>query len=176
MFIDKAFNLETYTHSDTAKKLGIDNSKMTNEQLLQLEKLHSVLLDIQARLTNKFKKQVLININSAFRSQTLNDHFVKTIGASKKSQHMDGEAADTTASGITLEEYYQALRLIAKTKVIVFGQVMIEYGKHPEKESDDWVHVSLPKQGIMNDFRRAPLKKEDGAKVDGKREYIKDPL
>jgi len=176
MLLGKTFDLKAYTHSDTAKREKIDNAEMTDGQLVSLRKLHALFSEISARLSTKFNKQILISLNSAFRSKKLNDYFVKTIGASKTSQHMDGQAGDSTAIGISLEEYYQALRLLAKTGILVFGQVIIEYGKHPEKESDDWLHVSLPKPGIVNDFRRAPIKKEDGAAIDGKRVYIKDPL
>lgn len=176
MILGKTFDLKTFTYSRTAEEKGIDNTQMTDKQLEQLQKLHQLFVEIQQRLSVKFGKPIQINITSGFRSKSLNNYFVKTIGASKTSQHMDGEAGDSTAIGISLENYYQALRDLARNGVLKFGQVMIEYGRNPESENDDWLHVSLSKPGIENDFKRCPIKKADGAKTDGKRDYTKEPL
>lgn len=158
MKLNPIFDVKDFCYSDTAIRMKIDNTKMTGVQLTCLMDLHKLLLDIQIKLTDRFKKTVQININSAFRSKELNDYFIKTIGASKTSQHMDGQAADTTVTGITFDEYFQALKDFAKDGTFKFGQVIKEYGSHPEKSSDDWIHISLPTEKHINEF----MKKEPG--------------
>lgn len=162
MLLEKHFNFKTFTHSATADKYNIDNTQMDEIIIHNLTKLHAFLLDIQAGVSAKFKKLIPIRINSAYRCKELNEK----VGGSQTSQHTDGTAADTVAIGITLDEYYNALRELAKSGTIKFGQVIKEYGKNPETETDDWIHVSLPTRGKVNDF----MIKEQG------KPYRKDPL
>ena len=172
MILENKFNLATFTRSDTAAKLHIDNTQMTDEQFNQLQKLYQLLVEVQSRISTKFGKLIPLQINSAFRCKALN----KAVGGVLASQHCLGEAADTVAIGITREEYYQSLKMLAKTNIIVFGQVILEFGKHPEIENDDWIHISLPTKKHMNDFMRSPITQKDGARVEGKREYVKESL
>lgn len=172
MILEKSFNLKTFIHSATAEKFGIDNTQMTDEQLQNLQRLHEVLTHIQSRLSIKYAKPIQIKINSGFRSKLLNEK----VGGVSTSQHSKGEAADTVAIGISLEEYYQTLRQLAKEKILVFGQVILEFGKHPDSETDDWIHISTPTERLVNDFKRSPITKKDGAKVEGKREYVREPI
>lgn len=172
MILEKSFNLKTFTHSDTADRLGIDNTQITDEQLQNLQRLHKLFVHIQSRVSIKYAKPIQIKINSGFRSKLLNEK----VGGEPTSQHTKGEAADSVAIGISLEEYYQTLRQLAKEKVLVFGQVILEFGKHPESETDDWIHISTPTKRLINDFKRSPITKKDGAKVDGKREYVREPI
>ncbi|MFA5772888.1 MAG: D-Ala-D-Ala carboxypeptidase family metallohydrolase [Thermoplasmata archaeon] len=173
MILGKTFDLKTFTYSRTAEKRGIDNTQMTDRQLARLQELHKLFVEIQQRLSVKFGKPIQINFTSVFRSLALNNAIPNS---SKKSQHMDGEAADTTAIGISLENYYQALRDLARNGVLKFGQVIIEYDKRPDTEAGDWIHVSLPKPGILNDFKRSPITKKEGARVEGQRIYTSEPL
>jgi hypothetical protein len=152
MQLKQDFDVKDFVYSDTAIAKKIDNAEMTPEQLASLKELHGFLWQIQIELCKEFHTVVNIQINSAFRSQKLNDYFVRTIGASKTSQHMDGQAADTFCTGITLGQYYEALKRFAQSDKFVFGQVIEEFGAHPEKESDDWVHVSTSHGGHINQF------------------------
>jgi len=152
MKLEKIFNLTTFTYSETATRKGISNATMTNVQLCNLIALHQLLLDIQAALCLKFNTLVTINLNSAFRSVELNDYFVRTIGASKTSQHMSGQAADTFVTGITFDQYFDALKDFAKGGKFTFGQVIKEYGAHPDRSTDDWIHISLNTLSLKNDF------------------------
>lgn len=172
MILEETFNLKTFTYSRAAERLGIDNNEMTDEQLENGIKLHKLLVNIQEHLSIKFNKLIPIKINSGFRSAELN----KAVGGVSTSQHCKFQAADTVAVGISLEDYYQTLKQLAKEKIITFGQVILEYGKNTELELDDWIHISTPTGRLINDFKRSPIRKEDGAKMDGNRDYIKDPL
>jgi hypothetical protein len=160
MLLQETFYVSDYTYSATAEKLGIDNGKMTSEQLICLMDLQKMLWQLQGALTAKFKKEILLFLNSAFRSKILNDYFVKTIGASKTSQHMDGQASDLSVVGITLEQLFVALKEFAKEGIITFGQVILEYGTHLEKSTDDWCHVSTPTKTHKNQFETHEYGKE----------------
>ena len=170
MILGNTFNLKTFTYSDTAERFGIDNTQMTNEQIEDGIRLYELLIHISRRLSIQYAKPVLIQINSGFRSIELN----KKIGGVSTSQHCLFQAADTVAIRIPIEEYFQFLKQLAKEKTLVFGQVILEYGKHPDTETDDWIHISTPTARLINDFKRSPITQKDGAKVEGKREYIKE--
>ena len=172
MILENKFNLATFTHSDTAERLHLDNTQMTDDQFNNLQKLHGLLVEVQSRISIKFGKPIPLQINSAFRSEAVN----KAVGGVPTSDHCSGSASDTVAIGISLEDYYQALKSLAKTNILIFGQVILEYGKHPETNSDDWIHVSLPTKKHMNEFMRSPITQKDGAKIEGKREYVRESL
>ena len=146
--LKKEFDLNNFTHSDTAKRKNIDNTPL-KEHEVELKKLHTLLSEIQSRLSTKLGKHTDININSGYRSPKLN---AAIPGSSSTSQHSLGQAADTFAIGISREQYYQYIKALVKAKIIEVGQVIMEYGKNPESEVDDWVHVSLPTQKFKNQF------------------------
>lgn len=162
MILEKHFNFKTFTRSSTADKYNIDNTQMDEIIIHNLTKLHSFLLEIQARVSTKFAKLIQIRINSGYRCKELN----QKVGGSLTSQHSDGSAADTVAIGVPLDEYYDSLRELAKSGAIKFGQVIKEYGRNPETELDDWIHISMPTRGKVNDF----MIKEQG------KPYRPDPL
>ena len=155
MLLKETFYVSDFTYSYSAEQFKVDNNQMTSDQLVNLMDLHGKLLEVQECLSKKFNKHIDIQINSAFRSKQLNDYFVKTIGASKTSEHMEGMAADTLAIGITLNQYFESLKEFATVNpngVLKFGQVIKEYGEHPEIETDDWVHISTPTTNHNNEF------------------------
>lgn len=152
MKLQDKFYISDFTYSSTAVVQKIDNTVMTGIQLTCLIGLHKMLWFLQEALVTKFQKPVILSINSAFRSQALNDYFVKTIGASKTSQHMDGQAADLSVIGITLEELFDALKEFAQEGMFTFGQVILEYGKHPEISANNWCHVSTTTDRHKNQF------------------------
>lgn len=67
-----------------------------------------------------------IKITSGYRCERTN----RAIGGAKTSQHMDGQAADLTIEGMTVEEAYQFIRKAG----LPFDQIIQEF--------DAWVHVS----------------------------------
>jgi zinc D-Ala-D-Ala carboxypeptidase len=142
MILGKTFDLKTFTHSDKADELHIDNTQMTDEQLANLEKLHFFLIDIFSRLSTKHAKPINIQINSAYRSLALN----KAVGGVPTSQHCKGEAADTVALGLTIDEYFDDLKFLAKNNLIVTGQTI--------HEKNRWVHISLPTPKHINQFMK----------------------
>lgn len=165
MILETKFNLETLTHSDKAIECGIDNADLTDELFENLEQLHKLLVEIQSRLSTKYSKPINIKINSAYRCPLLN----KKIGGVATSEHVLGKCADTVAIGLHITEYYTGLRELAKNKTILFGQVILEYGKYQNQEFDDWIHVGLPSKKHRNDFMVSTIS-------NGKREYVKESI
>ncbi|MCL4419950.1 D-Ala-D-Ala carboxypeptidase family metallohydrolase [Patescibacteria group bacterium] len=151
MILEKSFNLKTFTHSATAEKFGIDNTQMTDEQLQNLQRLHEVLTHIQSRLSIKYAKPIQIKINSGFRSKLLNEK----VGGVSTSQHSKGEAADTVAIGISLEEYFDLVKSLVKEKIIEVDQCIDE---------TTWVHISFRKGKNRNQFLKMRI-------INGKTQY-----
>ena len=83
MKISNNFTLSEITHSNTAKRLGIDNAP-NKEDLQNIKNLIRVLIQPMRDALGP------IRISSGYRSPKLNS----AIGGSNKSQHCKGEALD----------------------------------------------------------------------------------
>lgn len=121
MNLSKHFTLEELTFSQTAARLGIDNTP-DSDTLSNLRGLSNFLEVIREKIKRP------IYITSGYRSIELN----KKIGGSKTSAHISGLAADIVAPSYgtpaDLAEVIAALDL-------EFDQLILEFGK--------WVHVSV---------------------------------
>lgn len=121
------FSLEEVTHSDTAKRLGIDNTVplglMDNVKRM-CEKLEEV--------RSLFGKP--IKITSFYRCPELN----KKVGGSKTSAHMNGLACDFTVKGIDVEDVFSNI----KASEITFDQLILESSK-----TSTWIHLGIEKDG-----------------------------
>jgi len=121
MNLSKHFTLEELTFSQTAVRLGIDNTPEA-DALSNLRGLANFLEAVR----EKIKKPIYIS--SGYRGKELN----KRIGGSKTSAHMSGLAADIVSPSYgtpsELAEVIAALDLD-------FDQLILEFGK--------WVHVSV---------------------------------
>ena len=138
------FSKEVVEHSDTAIRLGIDNSASA-EVLENAEALYTnVLIPLRIRLSIKFGRQIELYINSWFRCPQLNAE----VRGSDKSQHLRGMATDTYVVGITFDEYYSAVKELILNKKLPIDQCIKEYGKRPETNDDDWLHLSHNPNGI----------------------------
>jgi hypothetical protein len=114
-------------HSDTAKRLGIDNTPNGG----QTERIKTTAQKIFEPL--RLALGVPIYISSCFRSEALN----KAIGGAKNSRHMTGEAMDLDA-----EKYGQTTNKAIFEYIkdnLEFDQLIWEFGTDTEPE---WVHVS----------------------------------
>ena len=124
--ISKHCSYHEATHSDTAKRNGVDN-KPTEEHLetmkVTAEKLFEPLREYVG---------APIRINSFYRSEALNK-LLK--GGARRSQHMQGEAMDLDAlSGRSNAEMFMIIK-----DQLEFDQLIWEGGNNKEPE---WVHVS----------------------------------
>lgn len=155
MILKDKFDLEVFTHSDTAKAKKIDNTpEEIHEQ--NLKTLYDELLKpLKVRLNVKYAKEIELQINSGYRSKFLN----AKIGGVNTSQHSLGEAVDTVAIGITIEDFYQAIKELVKSKALEVDQCI--------QEDNRWVHLSYRKGKNRNQFLRAKP-------VNGKMQYKAD--
>lgn len=133
--VSKNISYTEATRSDTAKRLGIDNTP--NDE--QLENMRRVAENVFQPLREHFG--VPIYISSFFRSEALN----RAIGGSSSSTHMKGEAIDLDAdvygkigNGVIFHYIKDNLE---------FDQLIWEFG---DGKNPDWVHVSLSKSNNRN--------------------------
>lgn len=135
MQVSKHISLIEATKSETAIRLGIANIPDAET----FERMKLVAEQCFEKIREHFS--VPIKVNSFYRSPELN----KSIGGSKTSQHMTGEAIDMDAiegTGITNADIFNW----AKDNLI-FDQLIWEYG---DDKQPDWVHISYKKEGNRN--------------------------
>jgi len=126
MQLSKHFTLEELTRSDTAARLGIDNTPHAPE-IAKLTKLCDLVLE-----PIRYRYNVPIYPSSGFRCLELN----RKIGSSDKSQHIKGEAVDFEVKGVPNMD----VALWIKDNV-EFDQLILEFYKEGDPNSG-WVHCS----------------------------------
>jgi len=134
--ISKNITFYEATKSDTAIKLGIDNTPDA-EQLANMKNIAEKMFEpLRKGLGNKS-----IGLSNFFRSKELNK---KIPGSSTTSQHCKGEAIDIDAdiypkSKITNAQIFHYIK-----NNLEFDQLIWEYGDDIEPA---WVHASLKRNG-----------------------------
>ena len=121
MKLSPNFTLAELTHSETAVRLGLDNTP-SKEVEANLVRLARMLEEVRRLLGRP------IMVNSAYRSPEVN----KAIGSRPTSQHILGCAADIRVPGLTPNDI---VNLVIKS-TIEYDQII--------KEFDSWVHISIP--------------------------------
>lgn len=130
MKLSPNFTLAELTQSETAARIGLDNTPSKDVEA-NLVRLARMLEDVRRTLGRP------IMVNSAYRSVEVN----KAIGSKPTSQHCNGCAADIRVPGLTPNDIVKA---IIKTN-IEYDQLIREF--------DSWVHISIP-----NKFADKPRK------------------
>lgn len=147
------FSLEEFLKSETAERLGIDNSPSDNvvnhlEHLVQ-----KVLQPARDHFKNKFG-DVFIKVNSGYRNKKLSE----AVGSSTKSFHYYGMAADVELwikNGTTWMESNALLYFYIKDN-LPFTELVWEYGND---KNPSWVHVALSKSDKRKMIKRFPKNK-----------------
>lgn len=124
------FTRQEMIDSDTAERLGIDNTP-SFEIMQNILITATWLQKLRDRLSKKYERDVVIIVKSGYRCPELN----KAIGGAKRSAHLKGLAADIVAVGLT--PYQLTCDIIDLMET--WDQVVLEF--------DRWVHV-----GLCNDF------------------------
>ena len=127
MKITNHFALNEITNSDTAKRLGIDNS-LPEELMSNARRMCERLEEVRAL----FNKPIMIT--SFYRCPELNTK----VGGSKTSAHKDCRACDFTVKGVAVEDVFANI----KSSEIVFDQLIIESSK-----TSTWIHLGIEKEG-----------------------------
>jgi len=142
MKLSKNFSLSEITHSNTAKRLGIDNTP--NEK--HLANISLLLNNLIQPMRDSIGP---IRISSGYRGKDLN----RAIGGSRKSQHCKGQALDI--------QFWQNGKMMNE---LIFEWVLdsgLEFDQMINEFDFSWIHISLV--GVNN--RKQVLeayKDEDG--------------
>jgi hypothetical protein len=128
MNLSKHFTLRELTRSQTADRLGLDNTPGP-EELTALKRLCFFVLEPVRKQFGPFAP------SSGYRSPTLN----AAIGGAKNSSHMRGEAADFEVHGADNLEL--AAWIARKNTLVDFDQLILEFYV-PGEVNSGWVHCS----------------------------------
>lgn len=125
MDLSKFFTLEELTRSDTAEREGIPNDPDPGA-LEHLRALCATLLDPLREAIGR-----PIRVNSGYRGPALNAR----IGGAKKSQHLEGKAADIQSPGMSVLDLFKTIIRLN----LPFDQLIYEAQSRTVK----WVHISF---------------------------------
>jgi len=117
------FRYREMTHSNTAKRLGIDNTPPKEH----VDNFKDLLQNVMEPVRTHFEKPVIVT--SGYRSLKLN----RAIGSHDSSQHTTGEAIDFQVSKESLSDVYE---WIVCESGLPYDQIIYEFGE------SGWIHVS----------------------------------
>ena len=149
MNLSANFSLKELTKSDTATRLGIDNTP-DDETIDNLKTLCDKVLQ---PVRDHFGKSV--TVNSGFRSSETN----QATGGSKSSDHVKGQAADIEIAGVANADLAQWIM-----DNLDYTQLILEFYTQGIPDSG-WVHVSYD----PNNLKKQEL---TAVKVAGKTQYL----
>ena len=136
--MDRQVSLKELLFSETATRLGIDNTP-TDQILINLQTL---IYEVIEPIINKFGD---IKITSGYRSPEL----CKAIGSSTTSQHTLGQAVDCEVLGVPNKDLADWV-----VNHLEFDQCILEFWK-PEETNSGWVHISYNKGNNRKMYLRA---------------------
>ena len=135
MQITPHFRLSEFVRSDTATRLGIDNSINDPEIIANIKNLCEHVLEPLRAYAN-----CPILINSGYRCPQLN----AAVGGSRRSQHMKGEACDIRITdSATGNRWFRWMK-----ENLPFDQLVKE--RAHRSSSSFWIHVSLTRDDAKN--------------------------
>lgn len=137
MKLSDHFNMREFTRSDTAERLGIDNTPDSAARLQLAYLCQSILEPIRRRYG------MPIHVTSGFRCAELN----KAVGGVSNSQHLTGDAADIRASATSNNYLFKIIEQMVREGEITVGQLIWEGGN---EHSPAWIHISNPRKDKTN--------------------------
>ena len=149
MNLSPNFTLKELTKSDTATRLGLDNTPDDEA----LENLKTLCEKVLQPVREHFDKSV--SVNSAYRSPESN----AAVGGSKTSDHCKGMAADIEIVGVANADLAQWIM-----DNLEYTQLILEFYT-PGIPDSGWVHVSYD----PNNLKKQEL---TATKVAGKTTYL----
>jgi len=142
MKLSKNFALSEITHSNTAKRLGIENEP-TEKHLQNMQHLVDNLLQPLRDAVGP------IRISSGYRNPSLN----RAIGGSVSSQHCKGEALDL--------QFWEMGKMNNK---VIYDWILksgLDFDQMINEFNFAWIHISLKAKGNRKQVLEA-YKNEDG--------------
>ena len=131
----KYFTLDELIHSDTADRLGIDNTPACDA----INNLDDLVTNVLDRLRSGWGRPIIVT--SGYRCKELN----AAVGGARNSQHLKGQAADIISDDF--ESFRRFVRRWCKDNNVPsdftsggneFDQCIFEHGGGKE-----WVHISF---------------------------------
>ena len=160
-FMQYPFKLKIYTHSDTAKRLGIKN--IPSQKVIK--NLRSVHKHLTSKLLHNFGHRLILT--SGYRCPRLN----KEIGGRPNSQHLRGEAIDFEVLNLPNETLFQWCK-----KHLPYDQLIIEGYKENEGPHAGWIHCSFNKRGNRRMAFSIPNKKDRHRVRDIDKDHLRKQL
>jgi hypothetical protein len=149
MNLSANFTLKELTKSDTATRLGLDNTPDD----VALENLKTLCEKVLQPVRDHFGKSV--TVNSGYRSPESN----AAVGGSKTSDHCKGQAADIEIDGVPNPDLAEWIQ-----NNLDYTQLILEFYTQGQPNSG-WVHVSYD----PNNLKKQEL---TAVKVAGKTQYL----
>ena len=149
MNLSANFNLKEMTKSDTATRLGLDNTPGEAE----IESLRLLCEKVLQPVRDHFGKSV--TVNSGYRSPESN----AAVNGSKTSDHCKGQAADIEIPGVPNAELAQWIMDNCD-----YTQLILEFYTQGIPDSG-WVHVSFDPSNLK-------MQELTAVKVAGKTQYL----
>lgn len=150
MQLSKNFTLQEFTKSQTAQRLGIDNTPSAAE----VERLKLLAQNVLQPVRNHFGPVI---ITSGYRCFKLN----RAIGSKESSDHVKGFAADFEVIGASNLEVAKWIE-----KNLQFKQLILEFFDHNDPHSG-WVHCSFDERQLINTVLTASKKWGDVVYLNG---------
>lgn len=129
----KYFSISELTKSNTATRLGIDN---TPDAVVRYN-LIALIENVLDPLREAWGAPIIVT--SGYRCERLN----KAVGGATNSQHKKGEAADIRTLSDSRADNMRLLRLLLRMK-LPYDQVIAEYVDAQGRP--DWIHVSYSRK------------------------------
>jgi len=148
MNLSANFTLKELTKSDTAMRLGLDNTPDDDA----LENLKTLCEKVLQPVRDNFGR---VTVNSGYRSPESN----AAVGGSKTSDHCKGMAADIEVDGVSNPDLAQWIM-----DNLEYTQLILEFYTQGQPNSG-WVHVSYDPNNLKNQELTA-------VKVAGKTQYL----
>jgi zinc D-Ala-D-Ala carboxypeptidase len=124
------FRLSELTKSNTALRLGIDNTPSQEE----IDRLEYLCLRVLQPVRNYYNRSVIVS--SGFRCLQLNQE----LKSGNRSQHVRGEAADFEIPGL---DNYEVACWVRDN--LEYDQLILEF--YDGSPSSGWIHVSIKEEG-----------------------------
>ena len=142
MRLSKNFALSEITHSNTAKRLGIDNEPTE----VHLQNMQHLVDNLIQPLRDSIGP---IRISSGYRNPSLN----RAIGGSRSSQHCKGQALDI--------QFWEMGQMNNKVIYDFILDSNMEFDQMINEFDFAWIHISLKDKGNRKQVLEA-YKDEDG--------------
>lgn len=147
------FDFSQYTHSNTAKKLNIDNSlpETLKPNIVELDSLLKSVKDSWKEycVANKLANYEIL-IVSGYRSQSLN----QAVGGSPDSPHLAGYAADILPLNKRNNEFFKCVLELASSNKVIYDEMIVE-----GVPGSQWMHVAV--KSLYGEQRKKSMKYQD---------------